>query len=157
MAEMKSYAHKIGAIFYILWGILHIVGAAILLGQASAGAAAVLAAIGTGTPAAEIPPIGLGLTASVLAYYAWNILWVGLFVVVIAVRFNWRNNPLGFWLNLAVVGAVDLGLVILLIAPGHMAISDGMWGVILFIPALIFSAIGLFNGRGEVETRASLA
>ncbi len=28
---MTGYAHKIGAVFYILWGLLHIVGAGVLL------------------------------------------------------------------------------------------------------------------------------
>lgn len=47
--------HKLGAICYALWGLLHIIGAAVLLLQASgAGATAVFATIGSATPAGAL-------------------------------------------------------------------------------------------------------
>ena len=153
---MKKYAHKIGAIFFALWGLLHVFGAAVLIQQARQGASLALSTIGSATAAADIPPIGSGLTASVLAYYAWNLLWVGLLVIVIAVKFNWQNNPLGFWLNSVIVSAVDLGLIVLLIAPGYMAVSDGMLGILLWLPALLFSAIGLFANHEQAHEEYSL-
>jgi len=154
---MKKYAHKIGAVFYALWGLLHVFGAAVLIQQAAADASLALSTIGSATPAAEIPQIGDGLAASVLTYYAWNLLWIGLLVIVIAVKFNWQNSPLGFWLNLVLVSAVDLGLIILLVAPGYMALSDGMAGVLLWLPALLFSTIGLFANREQGSEGLSLA
>lgn len=154
---MKQYAYKIGAVFYILWGLLHIVGAASLLFMAQNGAAGPLAAIGSATPAANIPQLGLGLTSSILAYYAWNLLWVGFFVVIVAMIMNWKNSPTGYWLNLAVVSAVDIGLILLLLIPGYMAWSDGLMGIVLWIPAVFFSTIGLLDSRGRQNQQVSLS
>lgn len=149
---MKTYAAKIGAIFYSLWGLLHIAGGAVLLQTLSAeGATGVLATIGSAVPAAELPVISGGVTAAVLAYYAWNILWIGLFVLVVGVRLNWKNSTTGYWLNLAVVSAVDLGLAFILLAPGYMALSDGILGLALWLPAVIFSTIGLLTGSTQAK------
>jgi hypothetical protein len=73
---------------------------------------------------------------------AYNILWIGLLVIVIAVGMNWRNSALGYWLNLAVVGATDLGLLVALLLPGYMAWSDGMIGISLFVLAFVFATAG---------------
>ncbi|MEZ4659989.1 MAG: hypothetical protein R2911_20730 [Caldilineaceae bacterium] len=40
------------------------------------------------------------------------------------------------------VSAVDLGLVAMLMVPGHMAWSDGGLGVALWLPAVLFSTVG---------------
>jgi len=152
---MMKNAHKIGAVFYILWGILHIVGGAALLQQLSAeGATGVLAAIGSAVPPDELPLISGGVASSVLGYHAWNILWFGIFAVVIGVVFNWKNSPIGYWLNLSVIGAVDLGLTFAHLVPGYMALSDGLWGVGLWILAAIFSTIGLLNGKKQTLSHA---
>lgn len=145
---MKPYFAKLGAICYALWGLLHIVGAAVLLLQATdAGATTVFATIGSATPASALPQLSSTLADAVLSYYAWNLLWIGGFVLVVAIRLNWRNSPTGFWLNLVVVSAVDLGLVVLLVTPGYMALADGMLGVALWLPAVLFSTIGLLARR----------
>jgi hypothetical protein len=60
-------------------------------------------------------------------------------VVAIAVGLNWKNSPVGFWLNLVIVSAVDLDLIIFLIAPGFMALPDGLIGIMLPIPAVAFA------------------
>ncbi|MDX1524252.1 MAG: hypothetical protein R3264_21660, partial [Anaerolineae bacterium] len=60
----------------------------------------ILVAIGTATPAENIPAIDGGVPGAVLWYYAWLILWSGVFSLVIAIRFNWHNSQLGYWLNL---------------------------------------------------------
>lgn len=140
--------HKLGAICYALWGLLHIIGAAVLLLQATdAGATTVFATIGSATPASALPQLSSTLADAVLGYYAWNLLWIGAFVLVVAVTLNWRNHRLGYWLNLVVVSAVDLGLVLFLLAPAHMALADGLMGVALWLPALLFSTIGLVVQR----------
>jgi hypothetical protein len=143
---MKVYAHKIGAVFYILWGLLHIAGGVVLLQQLAAdGATKALATIGSAVPPVDLPIISGGVTAAVLAYYAWNILCIGLLVLVVGVKLNWNNSRMGYWLNLAVVGAVDLGLIFTLLAPGYMALADGGLGLALWLPAAIFSTIGLLH------------
>lgn len=154
---MKSYAPKIGAIFYILWGLLHIVGAAALFQQISVGGTtAVLAAIGSAMPRSELPQISGGVTAAVVVYHVWNLLWVGFFVLVVGLRLNWKNSPLGYWLNMAVVGAIDLGLLVTLLLPGYMALSDGIWGLVLWFFAALFSTLGLLSNNSRRASQAAL-
>lgn len=155
---MKTYAHRTGAVCYALWGILHIVGASVLLLQLASGSTAdALATIGSATPAAALPTPSDGLTAAVLGYYAWNLLWIGGFVLVVAIRLNWQNSAMGYWLNLTVVSAVDLGLVVALVAPGHMALADGLLGVALWLPATFFSTVGLVVHNVHAAGRITIA
>ena len=155
---MKTYAYKIGAVFYVLWGLLHIVGGGALLLQAiNEGATPVLATIGSNVPAIEIPTIASDLTAAVLAYYAWNVLWIGVLVTVIGARLNWQNNRLGYWLNLTIVSIVDGGLLIMLVFPGYMTWADGMVGVVLWIPALVFSTIGWITNDVQAVRQITVA
>jgi hypothetical protein len=143
---MKMNAPKIGAIFYILWGLVHIVGGVVLLQQLSAeGLTAVLASLGSALPQAELPVISGGVTAAVVAFFAFNWVWIGLLVLGVGLRLNWLNSPTGYWLNLSVAGASDLGLFIFLLRPGYMALADGWPGPLLWLLAAIFSTIGLLN------------
>jgi hypothetical protein len=93
-----------------------------------------------------LPSVFGGLIDPVLAYYAWQIFWIGLLVLGVSIWLNWKNSRTGYWLNLVVVGAVDLGLILTLVAPGYMALADGGLGLALFLPAAIFSTIG-FNDK----------
>ena len=60
---------------------------------------------------------------------------------------NWKNSRLGYWLNLGVVGAADIGLFVFLIIPGYMALADGFSGPLLWLLAFVFSTIGLWQNR----------
>ena len=66
--------------------------------------------------------------AAFMGMGAFNILWIGLLVTVVAVTLNRRKSRLGYWLNLGIVGATDLGLLVALLLPGTMAWSDGGLG-----------------------------
>lgn len=143
---MKTTAPKIGAIFYILWGLLHIAGGGALLQQLSAqGATGVLGTLGSAVPDADLPAISGGVIAALLAFFAFNWVWIGLLVLGVGVGLNWRNSPLGYWLNLLVAGAADLGLIIFLLMPGYMALVDGWPGPLLWALAALFSTLGLLN------------
>lgn len=41
------------------------------------------------------------------------------------------------------VSAADLGLAVFLLAPTHMALTDKLLGVALWLPAVLFTTIGL--------------
>jgi hypothetical protein len=70
--------------------------------------------------------------AAVLGYHAFNILWIGALVAVIAVRYNWKNDPRGYWANMLLAGLMDAGLVVFMLSPGIIAWTDGMIGLTLF-------------------------
>jgi hypothetical protein len=84
--------------------------------------------------AALVPPEGSPADA-ILAFHAWNILWVGLCVTGIAVVLNRTASRAGYWINLALVSGADLGLLLFLVLPGIMAWSTAVPGLILWIPA----------------------
>lgn len=150
--NLQSYAHRIGAIFFMLWGLLHIVGAGVLLWSVpNEGASSVLSIIGSALPPQSAPPTPEALVGAILAYYAWNLIWIGGLVLVVGAMYNWRNSRPGYWLNLTVVSAADIGLIYLLLLPGYMAWSDGMMGIALWLPAALFGAWGVFP-RGTTRS-----
>jgi hypothetical protein len=59
--------------------------------------------------------------------------------IAIAVSMNWRNSRRGYWANLVLVSATDLGFVVLILLPG---IAHELLGPILWVLALIFTTIG---------------
>jgi len=148
---MGVQSARIGAVLYALWGVVHVLGDGVLLVAAAGGSEAFLRAQAGGS----VPGLG-GLSGSdaalaaaqgVFAFHAFNLTWFGLLVTVIAVRLNWRNAAAGHWLNLALVGLVDLGLVLFIVWPGVLPLSDAWIGPALFAPAAIFSAVGRWHAR----------
>ncbi len=143
MSASNRFA-KIGAAFYILWGLVHVAGAVFqLLTLRESGGVGLTAMISTGVgfdpgsigafPAAAAAFMGMG---------AMNILWIGLLVIYVGATRNWRNSRNGYLLNLALVGCTDLALVVALLLPGIMRWGDGAIGLTLFALALIFSTLG---------------
>ncbi len=140
---MKRHAHRIGAVFYVLWGLLHVWAGADLLG---ADALDQLALLSTDPlPNQALPQALQPLVHAALSFHAYNLLWFGLFAVVVAISLNWRNNWIGYWVNLAVVGADDVGLLLFLILPGHLSFAEAGLGPVLFALAALFSSIGVLQ------------
>ena len=83
---------KLGAVTYVLWGIMHIQAARLvfMLGL-------------------TLDP---GMVQGRIYQDAWNLLFFALFGIVVAVTLNWKNSRLGYWLNLVVVSAGDIGFII---------------------------------------------
>jgi hypothetical protein len=150
---MKNYAHKIGAVFYVLWGILHIIGGISILAAESPNAQ--LAMFGTAVPADLLPANPGEVVHAALSFHAFNLAWFGVFALLVGVLMNWRNSRLGYWLNFGVVAVADIGLFIFLILPGHMALADGSPGPVLWILALIFSTIGILKGESKPTMSAA--
>ena len=118
---------KLGAITYVLWGLLHIEAArrVYMLGQ-------------------SLDP---GMVQGRIFQDAWNLLFFALFGIAVAVIWNWRNSRMGYWLNLVVVSAGDIGFILFLLIPGYIPLVPGGLGPLLWILALIFSTIGIINTR----------
>jgi hypothetical protein len=148
---MTSNIHRVGAVFYVAWGVLHIVGgAALTLTAATGDPAGALEALGSARLAAAIPGDPGSVVAGVVAFHGWNILWSGALVTFVAARWTWRNTSLGAWLPFSLVAIADLGLLLFLLVPGEMSWADGIWGPLLFVPAAVATAIG----RRRVATPA---
>jgi hypothetical protein len=114
---------KIGSVLYVLWGMLHLVAAyqEFLLG-------------------ASLDP---GPVKGKINQGAWDLLFIASASIVIAVIYNWKNEALGYWLNLLIVSIADIGFIIFVLLPGFVTIIPGIFGPVLWIPAAIFSTIGI--------------
>jgi hypothetical protein len=114
---------KGGAISYVIWGLLHI------------GASLDEFRLGS-----TLEP---GLVQGKINQGAWDLLFFALFAIVIAVKYNWKNDTLGYWLNLIVVSAADIGFIIFVLLPGHVALFPGILGPIFWILGAVFSTLGI--------------
>ena len=136
-------AHKIGAAFYVLWGIFHAyIGVLLLYDVHTGGTHAALAAIGNALPADRIPAGNSIVANGVLEHYAWNLIWFGAFATVVATRLNWKNSATGYWFNLAVVSLTDLGFIAAIVVPGYITFAAGATGPILWLLAVAFTTAG---------------
>ena len=114
---------KLGAVAYVLWGLLHIQAARLvyLLGN-------------------SLDP---GMVQGRVYQDAFNLLFFALFGIAVAVMLNWKNSRLGYWLNLVVVSAADIGFVVYVLVPGYAPMVPAGLGPLLWVLALICSTIGI--------------
>lgn len=141
---MSVPAYKLGAIFYVLWGLLHVAGGAAIL---TADAQTQLAMFGTDAAATDTVQAPGAVVHAALSFHAYNLLWMGLLATGIAIVLNWKNSTVGYWMNMAIVGAADIGLIVFLLVPGYMAVLDGAPGPTLWVLAAVFTTIGLRSAR----------
>lgn len=141
------HSHRIGAVFFVLWGILHIVGGAAMLQTLSTdGATGYLALLATALPAAALPSVPEGVATGVFAFHGYNLVWLGFVSLLIGVLLNWKNSVAGYWINLAVVSFADIGLIVFMILPGYMRPVDGAAGPVLWLLAGAFGGMGVRRG-----------
>ena len=119
---MNAFA-RIGAALYVLWGLLHIDSARMVYLSAQA--------------------LDPGALQGRMNQHAWNLLFFALFAIVVGVALNWKNSRLGYWLNLILVSAADLGFIIAVLIPGYVPLVPGGLGPLLWILALVFSTPGI--------------
>jgi hypothetical protein len=86
---------------------------------------------------------------------AWNLLFFALFGIVVAILLNWKNSRLGYWLNLVVISAADIGFIVAILMPGYVPLVPGGIGPLLWLLALAFSTLGILKtSRVQVSPRA---
>ena len=78
---MTSRMSKIGAVFYVIWGLLHL-----------------KAARDVYVLATTVQP---GLAQGRLLQSAWNLLAFSVAAIILAAWLNWKNDKVGYWANLA--------------------------------------------------------
>ncbi len=124
--EVNLFA-KLGAVAYVLWGLLHLQAARLvyMLGQ-------------------TLEP---GIVQGRIYQDAWNLLFFALFGIVVAVLLNWKNSRLGYWLNLVVVSAADIGFIVAVLIPGYVPLVPGGLGPLLWVMALVFSTLGVLSAN----------
>ena len=120
---MANIFSKLGSITYVLWGVLHIVVASKVyeLGQT----------------------LDTDIVQARIFQDAWSLLFFAIFAIMIGVFFNWKNDRLGYWLNLIVVSVADIGYLLFILVPGYVPIIPGVIGPALWVLAVVFSTIAL--------------
>lgn len=124
----KIGAHKIGGALYVAWGLLHLF-AGYQVYKLSAG-------VSDAALAARMAQAGLNL--AIIAGIS----------IAVGAKLNWRNDRFGYWLNLGLVSAADIGFIFLLLIPGYFPLGPGLVGPTLWVLAALFSTIGL-KGAGD--------
>jgi len=120
---------RLGAITYVLWGLLHIQAARLvyMLGN-------------------SLEP---GMLQGRVYQDAFNLLIFAIFAIVVAVMLNWKNSRSGYWLNLLVVSAADIGFIFYVLLPGYAPLVPGALGPLLWVLAAIFSTLGIMQSKPE--------
>ena len=118
---------KVGAAAYVMWGILHIQAARLvfLLGG-------------------SLEP---GMVQGRIYQDAFSLLFFAIFGIAVAVWLNWRNSRLGYWLNLVVISAADIGFIVYVLLPGYVPLVPGGLGPLLWVVAIIFSTLGILKSK----------
>ena len=114
--------HLVGAAAYVLWGLLHLFAAFQVYNLGSRQAP--------------------GMVRGRMIQSAWNLACIAIFVIVVAVAYNSRNSPLGYWLNLITATVTDIGFILFVLVPGYLPLRPGLLGPALWIIAAIFSTLG---------------
>ncbi len=137
-----KHAPQIAAVVYVLWGLIHIIGGAAMMSAAMQGPSTFLQMLSGNASevfgAVQDRP-GLQATTEVFAFHSFNIIWLGALAIIVALFLNWKNYRAGYWMNLAIVGFADLGLILFMVVPGVMSIADAWIGPALFAIAIFFS------------------
>ena len=142
-----NYA-KTGAVFFILWGVLHIIGGGAILAALSDSPEAGFAIY------QESAASYTELAGGVLGYLAFTFVWIAAAVTYVAIRYNWRNSQDGLMLNTALVGFTDLGLIIFLVLPGFLGWADAAPGLLLFIGGAVFGGIACQSSHAPEKAAA---
>jgi hypothetical protein len=130
-----TFLARTGAILFVLWGLLHVVGGGAILLALGDGAASGFAVYQSST--GTYPP----LAGAVLGYLAFTFVWIGAAVTVVGVRLNWRNSAAGLALNTVIAGLTDIGLVVFLVFPGYVTWPEASIGIALLLAAAFVSGI----------------
>jgi len=124
---MKSYSHNLGAVMYFIWGLLHL-KAAHSVYQLGAS-------------------LDTGMVQGRVFQDAWSLLFFALAGMIIAVKFNWKNSRLGYWINLITVSVTDIGFIAFVLMPGYLPIFPGILGPLFWLLGVLFSTIGLMSSK----------
>jgi len=108
-----GYAAKFGAISYAIWALLHLQAAWAVyqLGR-------------------HVDP---SMVQARLFQNAWNLACFSVAGFWIALTLNWRNDRCGYWINLAVISAADIGFIIFVLLPGYLTLWPGLLGPIFWL------------------------
>jgi hypothetical protein len=118
----KMVFARIGAVCYVLWGLVHYD-----------------AVYNVYHVALGVPP---GMVQGRLfqdAFYLFAFATTG---IVLAITMNWRNTRTGFWLTALILAVADVPFILFVLVPGYAPVWPGVLGPALWIAGMIFTGLG---------------
>ena len=129
LMRTAKLAARIGAGFYVLWGIFHLV---------AANSVYVLAEQST------------GMVRGRLLQNAFYLLFFAISGILMAVILNFRNDKQGYWMNGILIAFADIPFILFVLVPGLIPWWPGLAGPLLWLAAFIFTSVGRFSVDSEV-------
>ncbi|WP_211323639.1 hypothetical protein [Prauserella marina] len=109
---------------FVLWGLLHMgLGVSMVIDGFAGGTAGEL----------EAESLMFFICATVLGAQA----------VAVALAMNRINSRLGYWLNITVLGVVDVAFLFVLVIPGHVDLIGGTSGPVIWLAASVCATVAL--------------
>ena len=115
---------RIGAVLYVLWGLLHY-----------------NAAYGLYQFALSKPLTIERGELQQLAFYLASFATAG----IVFATLNWRNSRLGFWCNAVVISIADIPFILFVLVPGYMPVWPGIVGPVLWLLGWFFTTLAYFR------------
>lgn len=144
---------RVGAIAFLLWGLLHLAGGAAMLATlTSDGAVAYLQLVAPSANHSTL--VGNPGLDGTLGLHAWNLMLLGIVVSGVAVLLSWKGRSAGFWVNTVIVSGADVGLLALVVLPGYLPIGQALAGIVFWIVGVACSGIALFGGPRPSDGRS---
>ena len=131
--QTAKWATRIGAVFYVLWGIFHLV---------AANAVYALAEQSTGMVRAR------------LLQDAFYLLFFAIAGILMAAILNWRNDKQGYWMNATLIAFADIPFVLFVLVPGLIPWWPGLAGPLLWLAAFVFTTVARFSPESKVMAGA---
>lgn len=124
---------RLGALCYVLWGLLHY-----------------NAAYGLFQLADTVPASVVRGRLQQDGFYLAGLATIG---ITVGVWLNWRNERVGFWVNAVAISLADIPFVLFVLLPGYLPFWPGILGPALWITGLSFTALGrALDSAVESET-----
>jgi hypothetical protein len=114
--------HRIGAVCYVIWGLLH-VNAAYMQYQFGSS-------------------FETGMAQGRLIQNSWHLLLFGVVAIIIGVLRNWKNSRAGYWINVINLSVVDIGFILFVLLPYLSIMSPAILGPAFWVLAVLFSTLG---------------
>ena len=114
--------HRIGAMCYVIWGLLH-VNAAYMQYQFGSS-------------------FETGTTHGRLIQNSWHLLFFGVVAIIVGVFRNWKNSRAGYWINVINLSVVDIGFILFVLLPYLSILSPAILGPAFWVLGVLFSTLG---------------
>ena len=131
---MERIAAKLGAVVYVVWGLLHFTSAYGVFKLAQ------------NSPAA--------MAQGRLMQAAFYLATFATAAIIFAITLNWRNDRFGFWLNAVMVGIADIPFILFVLMPGYVPWWPGLLGPLLWIGAVFFTAVARLGSTTPMAVRS---